>query len=101
MRSGKAETNARWTSSHEYRTTYDSIFRRSDTLKAMDIFDDGFRKFQKDAGRNPVMAFVGSTQFILLQHAWQSKPSLDGRIMMYGVKVQEDPTLKPLEANFG
>jgi len=101
VRSGKAETNARWTSSHEYRTTYDSIFRDGDSVKATDIFDDGFRKFQKDAGRNPVMAFVGSTLFTLLQHAWQSKPSLDGRIMMYGVKVQEDATLKPLEANFG
>jgi len=101
VRSVKAETNARWTSSHEYRTTYDSIFRKGDSVKAMDIFDDGFRRFQKDSGRNPVMSFVGSKMWVLLQDAWQVVPAIDGRIMIYGVKVQEDNTLKAMEAIFG
>ena len=101
MKSGKAETNARWTSSHEYRTTFDSIFRRSDILKAMEIFDDNFRKFQHEATRNPVMAFVGSKLWILLQDAWQVVPSVEGRVMIYGVKVQEDNTLPAMEAIFG
>ena len=36
------------------------IFQRDSAVKSMTVFDDAFRKFQSDFGRNPSLAFVDS-----------------------------------------
>jgi hypothetical protein len=69
------------------------IFQRDSAVKCMSIFDDAFRKFQSDFGRNPSLAFVDSRAFILLQEAWKTVPGSEGCILIYGVKVFEDAGL--------
>jgi hypothetical protein len=87
MRSVKADTNAKWTSSHEYRTNYESIFKGKDMKRAIDFFEDGFRRFQSEAKRNPKFAFCHPTMLACLSDAWMMMPGSDGAINIYGVKV--------------
>ena len=69
------------------------IFQWDSAVKSMTVFDDAFRKFQSDFGRNPSLAFVDPRAFILLQEAWKTVPGSEGCILIYGVKVFEDAGL--------
>ncbi len=87
MRSDKAETNAKWTSSHEYRTNYESIFKGREIKRAIDFFDDGYRHFQMVENRTPKTAICNPVTFAKMLDAWLLTPNQDGSVMIYGVKI--------------
>ena len=87
MRSDKAETNAKWTSSQEYRTNYESIFMGRELRRAIDFFEDGYRKFQMDENKTPKIATCSVTTFHKMLDAWLLTPSPDGTVLIYGVKI--------------
>lgn len=88
VKSLKAETNAKWTSTSNYRSNYDLIFKGKDMQRAIDVFEDGFRKFQSEVQRNPKFAFCSHAVLERLKDGFMVKPNHDGSVDVYGVKVR-------------
>lgn len=56
--------------------------------RTIDMFEDGFRKFQMDVQRNPKFAFCSPRTFERLMDGWMIMPSADGSVNVYGVNVR-------------